>query len=346
MKKSSNMVGENMQKRFIKIILFLFIINILTISRVSAASNPYKQTGPYGTNCTWYAWQMAYEKAGIALPGWGNAKQWYNDAKNAGYSVGTTPKAGSIIVWGGWTSYGHVGYVEKVSGNTLYVWDSTGPCIDKNDSTYQECLKNSWNEDTDRACKENAPKVACEYTISPDEYGITGYIYLNTAPKKQTTSTYNSEPKTQVVVKSNNANLKAIELSTGKLEFAKDVLEYKINVENKINTITVNATSEDSKAKVEGNGEYELKAGANEIKLTVTAEDGTTKEYKINVVRDIKEKVSRKKLKTNYTNLIIIILIDIVIILITVITLIIINKKRHPKANNQKAAKTTSNHLK
>ena len=93
----------------IKIIIFLLIINVLSISGVNAASNPYKQSGPYGTNCTWYAWKMAYEKAGVTLPGWGNAKEWYSDAKRAGYSVGTTPKANSIIVWGGWTSYGHVG---------------------------------------------------------------------------------------------------------------------------------------------------------------------------------------------------------------------------------------------
>lgn len=53
----------------IKIIIFLLIINVLSVSVVSAANNPYKQSGPYGTNCTWYAWKMAYEKAGVTLPG-------------------------------------------------------------------------------------------------------------------------------------------------------------------------------------------------------------------------------------------------------------------------------------
>lgn len=105
-------------KHFI-FILLLIVLNITQLSsRVQAATNPYSQTGPYGTNCTWYAWQMAYEKAGVVLPAWHNAKDWYNDAINSGYTVGTTPQANSIIVWGGWTSYGHVGYVEKVEGNT------------------------------------------------------------------------------------------------------------------------------------------------------------------------------------------------------------------------------------
>ena len=322
-------------KKSLKIIILLLIINVLSISGVSAASNPYKQSGPYGTNCTWYAWKMAYEKAGVTLPGWGNAKEWYSDAKNAGYSVGTTPKANSIIVWGGWTSYGHVGYVERVSGNTLYVWDSTGPCIDKNDPTYQECMASSWNEDTDKACKEKAPKAACEYTISPDRYGITGYIYLSSVPKKSSSVSTSPSKQEPEVVKSNNANLKSIELSSGKIKFNKDSLEYTINVKNKVDKITVNSTLEDSKSSVEGNGEYELKAGANEIKLSVKAEDGTVKEYKINVIRDIKAKTSRKKLETNYTNLIIVIIIDIIIILITIITLIIINKKRHKKSRGK-----------
>ena len=311
--------------------LILFLIFFLFINNVQAASNPYKQAGPYGTNCTWYAWKMVYEKAGVTLPGWGNAKEWYSDAKNAGYSVGTTPKANSIIVWGGWTSYGHVGYVEKVSGNTLYVWDSTGPCIDENDPTYKECMASSWNEETDKACQQNAPKAACEYTISPDRYGITGYIYLNNAPKKSSNISTSSSKKEPEVVKSNNANLKTIELSEGKIEFNKDTLEYIINVKNEVEKIKVTSTLEDSKAIVEGNGEYKLKAGINEIKLSVKAEDGTVKEYKIKVIRDIKEKVSRKKSETNYTNLIIVIVIDVVIILVTIITLIIIHKKRYKK---------------
>lgn len=324
----------------IKIIIFLLIINVLSISGVNAASNPYKQSGPYGTNCTWYTWKMAYEKAGVTLPGWGNAKEWYSDAKRAGYSVGTTPKANSIIVWGGWTSYGHVGYVERVSGNTLYVWDSTGPCIDENDPTYKECMASSWCEDTDKACKAKAPKAACEYTISPDRYGITGYIYLINAPKKSSTSSSKqNSAQTVIETKSNNANLKTIELSEGKVEFNKDTLEYTINVKNKVDKIKVNSTLEDSKASVEGNGEYELKAGVNEIKLSVKAEDGIVKEYKIKVIRDIKEKTSRKKLETNYTNLIIVIIIDVVIILVTIITLIIIHKKHHKKETSKNISK-------
>lgn len=167
-------------------------MSFIFTTNVYAASNPYNKTSSYGTNCTWYAWKMAKEKAGVTLPGWGNAKDWYKDAKNDGYSVGSTPKAKSIVVWGNWTSKGHVGYVEKVSGDTIYVWDSTGSCIDEEDEEYIECMANGVSEESDKACKAAASRVACKYSVSDPNYKITGFIYLTNTPKttlKVTTTT-------------------------------------------------------------------------------------------------------------------------------------------------------------
>lgn len=281
--------------KYLKIMLLVMFIYMIEITNVNAATNPYAATGPYGTNCTWYAWNMAYEKAGVALPGFGNAKEWYNDAKNAGYSVGTTPRANSIIVWGGWTSYGHVGYVERVEGNTLYVWDSTGPCIDRDDPELIECIANGVSEETDKICYANAKRGACEYTISPDLYGITGYIYLDEAPKtpssssssNQTTTIPEKEESVPVVEpKSNNANLASIELSSGEVLFDPEILEYDIEVGNEVDVITISAIVEDGTATVDGMGDYSLNVGLNEIKLIVTAEDGSTKEYLLRITRD------------------------------------------------------------
>lgn len=282
-------------KKIQKIMFSLFLGWMLFMGNPwqgKAATNPYSPSGPYGTNCTWYAWNMAYERAGVALPGFGNAKDWYSDARNAGYSVGTTPQANSIIVWGGWTSYGHVGYVESVEGNILHVWDSTGPCIDRESEEFQNCMAQSVNEDTDRVCYQNAKRIACEYTISPDQYGITGYIYLNSAPKTTAYSknTSPSQPTpTPEPLKSNNTNLKKIELSSGNLTFKPDVFEYQVTVENSVNEIEIKAEVEDEKATVEGTGKHVLTIGPNEVTLTVKAEDGTTKEYKLTILRKMKE---------------------------------------------------------
>lgn len=314
-------------KKINHLLLAIFIIVISTYN-VSAATNPYKQTGPYGTNCTWYAWKMAYEKAKVTLPGWGNAKQWYSDAQKSGYKVGTTPKANSIVVWGGWTSYGHVGYVESVEGNTLNVWDSTGPCIDETDPEYIQCRANSYSEDDDKICKEKAKRTYCKYTISPDEYGITGYIYLDYTPKKETTNKTNQVTTKEPVqeVKSNNANLSNIELSEETINFNKDITEYGIIVPNKIDKIIINAIKEDEKATIEGNGEYKLKEGKNEIKITVTAEDGTKKEYTLKITRE-KKKVVKKEKQEKKQNLNLSMYIKCISVFICTITLIVLIKK-------------------
>ena len=75
-----------------KFLLLMLILSISFTLNVNAASNPYSSKGPYGINCTWYTWKKTYDKTGVQLPAWGNAKIWYNSAKKAGYSVGSEPK--------------------------------------------------------------------------------------------------------------------------------------------------------------------------------------------------------------------------------------------------------------
>lgn len=96
--------------------LIAFIIFITVGSRVYAATNPYPKwqtiEGYTTIRCTYYAWQQVYNNTGIALPNWGNAKSWAKNAKKAGYSVGTTPRANSVFV-DTTGKYGHVGWLIK-----------------------------------------------------------------------------------------------------------------------------------------------------------------------------------------------------------------------------------------
>jgi surface antigen len=315
------------------------------VSVASAATNPYKQTSMYGTNCTWYAWKIAQEH-GTTLPGWGNAKNWYNDAIKSGYEVGTTPKANSIVVWGNWTEYGHVGYVEKVDDNYLYVWDSTGPCIDEEDPEFIECIQNGVSEETDKVCYANAPRVACKYSIPPSSemYTVTGYIYLDNAPKTNSSgntskdtsknTTVTKKTTSQTVTLSSNNNLSNIKLSYGSIDFNKDVLNYDIEVSNEIDSIDIDATAEDEKATINGIGTYSLTEGLNEIKLTVTAEDSSVKEYIIKVTREqapVPESTAEENnvSKTNDTkiNIKIIILISGVCLIIIFCLALFVKKK-------------------
>ncbi len=69
---------------------------------------------PYGY-CTWYIAQKRY------VPWGGNAGTWLYNARAMGYKTGKTPTVGSIVVTTDNIYYGHVAFVEKVSGGTITV---------------------------------------------------------------------------------------------------------------------------------------------------------------------------------------------------------------------------------
>lgn len=67
--------------------------------------------------------------------------------------------------------------------------------------------------------------------------------------------------------------------------FNKNTLEYSLEVENEVSTININATKEDSSARVNGVGEKNLLEGNNKFEIVVTAEKGNKRTYVINVNR-------------------------------------------------------------
>lgn len=87
---------------------------------------------------------------------------------------------------------------------------------------------------------------------------------------------------------SNNKNLKSLTIS-GDYEltpaFNKDVTEYSLNVASDIDSIDIKAVAEDDNAKVTIKGNDKLLMGENTVEVKVTAEDGTTRTYKINVTK-------------------------------------------------------------
>ena len=78
-------------------------------------------------NCTWWCCGRLKEAEGIQLPaGLGHGKDWYDSYSNIGGTVSTDQTsivAGDIICLSG-GSYGHVMFVEKVSGDTVYISES------------------------------------------------------------------------------------------------------------------------------------------------------------------------------------------------------------------------------
>lgn len=297
-----------------KLILFAILLFVIFINPVYAVTNPYgKYQDLYGittVRCTWYAWEQAYEHTGVALPGWGNAQSWYNSAINAGYKVGSEARANSIAVWSSSDGYGHVGFVVSVEGDLMTV-NEAGIVTDENEGIVNGSRK---------------------YTTAGN---LIGFIYLDEVPTKNNSSnnntTNNKVDTTNNETKANNANLQELRVNVDGFTFIKDVTSYKLEVAYETQIINIEARAEDENALVTGTGDKALKVGDNVYIITVTAEDNTTKEYKITITRE-EEKVNYSGLEENqadnywdiYMGLIIIFIILIIVILV-------IRKKRGKK---------------
>lgn len=112
--------------------------------------------------------------------------------------------------------------------------------------------------------------------------------------------------KTQAEIEasySKNNNLKALSIEGVEISpaFNKDTLEYEATVDAGNEKINVIATKEDSAASVSGAGEIEVSEGANKVVVTVTAENGATKDYIINVTVKELNPIKVKIDGTNYT---------------------------------------------
>lgn len=96
------------------------------------------------------------------------------------------------------------------------------------------------------------------------------------------TTTTVQEPE---VKKSSEKNLSSLSVSEGTLspKFSAGTTTYKVDLTNEVKKLTISAKAKDSKARVSGTGEKELKIGENNFTVTVTAEDGSKKTYTISV---------------------------------------------------------------
>lgn len=100
----------------------------------------------------------------------------------------------------------------------------------------------------------------------------------------------NKKPQTPTYVDNRSANnmLSSLTISQGTLipAFDTNVSEYTVQLPSNTNSITINAESSDNKAKINGIGERQLEVGSNQITISVIAENGSERTYKINVYVD------------------------------------------------------------
>lgn len=303
----------------LRVKIFIIICIFFLPLSVQAVTNPYKPTqvfnGEVKDNCTYIAWKAAYERLGIALPGWGNANTWLRSAYQDGFSTGSVPKANSIVVFDNGNK-GHVAFVI--------------------DYDAEEEVYTLYNERT---------MSIYEYEING--YGTLGYIYLD-EPRKTTNnsnnqSSNNSSTSLDTSQLSTNSYLKSLTIENLSFEFQKDTFTYFLDVPYDQEKVVVKAEPDNAKAKIIGLDTYELSIGENIITIKVVAEDSSVSQYVLNINREEesipleKEEVLEpiKPVKKSTNNIYYYILGVILFILIGLVLIIWQIKRHHQKRQSK-----------
>ena len=126
-------------------------------------------------------------------------------------------------------------------------------------------------------------RIICLLILIVEIFIVNSYATNVSALENNMNTTNTSQSKT--TKKSDNADLKTLQISNGKLspDFDKDITEYYTNVDLSVNKITTKVTLAYNKSTVKFKGNRNLKEGENKIELTVTAESGKKKVYYIYV---------------------------------------------------------------
>lgn len=109
---------------------------------------------------------------------------------------------------------------------------------------------------------------------------VVGFDGRNEVSGSQSSITINVVPP-----KSTNNFLSNLSVNVGSIPFNRATLNYTLIVDHDVTSANISATAEDSKATVSGAGNKTLRVYSNVFNITVTAENGSTRRYSINIIR-------------------------------------------------------------
>lgn len=166
---------------------------------------------------------------------------------------------------------------------TLSKLEIEGVDLEFDKDTYEYDL--TVQEDVEALDIEALPEGEATVTISENAQKLV--LGLNTVEITVVDSSNNSSTYTLNVMrgekKSSNNYLGALTISGYSLNFDPAITKYTLTIK-KENILGIAVTTESSKATYEINGNHNLENGSK-ITITVTAEDGSTKDYVINIVK-------------------------------------------------------------
>ena len=93
--------------------------------------------------------------------------------------------------------------------------------------------------------------------------------------------------------RSNDTSLKSLTINDEEIVLTKTDTKYEITLASDIDKTKINAVANDSKAKVEYK-DITLKTGNNNVTIKVTAENGTSKQYQIVVIREEEKEIPQE----------------------------------------------------
>lgn len=125
-----------------------------------------------------------------------------------------------------------------------------------------------------------------------------------TKPKlTQETANFQKKKSTAKYLKSDNSYLETLEIEGYKLKFRTIVNNYNLTIKEGINSLKIKATTMNSKAKYKITGADDLKNNNDEVKIEVTAEDGSKNTYtiKVDYEKEIIPSIRKEKPKEEKT---------------------------------------------
>lgn len=113
------------------------------------------------------------------------------------------------------------------------------------------------------------------------DWDLNNFSY-NSSTSKTTTIITQEELVASYSKNNNLSNLKVDNYSISPA-FNKNTTNYSLTVENDVREINISGSKEDSKSTVSGLGKHSLEEGDNKINIVVTAQNGSSKTYTLNV---------------------------------------------------------------
>lgn len=201
----------------------------------------------------------------------------------------------------------------KSKDNNLSSLSVSGGSINfnKNTTSYSMKVEHNVSSVTINAnASDSKAKVSGTGTKNLKDYTNTLNVVVtaeNGSKKTYTIKVIRKDANGNYGALSKDNNLKSLKVEGYDLTFKEDKTTYDLIVGEEVEGITINAVPSSSAATVSITGNENLKAGDNEVKVNITAENGEVKSYTINVFKkgEVKEdtnntsKEDKKETKNN-----------------------------------------------